>query len=202
MTTRMVSPKPISGFASDFAAIAFPVPVAISRGWQNVFPRANRWWFRALELVLILMLRANCGASRNSLRLDVFGKNRLGLSRSRSGVVGRFRRLFAAAQSTARAKLANPLVGRMIFSSARAARMGQTWRLGFGRDDGRNYDKSLRQRPVVGDAEVDPRLIAIRRQRLEPGQRAARQSHGRAATGQVDHPHVPPPDAMPYPGAE
>jgi hypothetical protein len=96
---------------------------------------------RLWKMVVILMLRANPGASRNSLRLDVVSlesdstevesdpsrivlsrivlsahdvseKPVFGFSRSCSGVVGRFRRLFAGAQSTVHAKPANPLVGR------------------------------------------------------------------------------------------
>src|ERR1700731_3045395 len=68
--------------------------------------------------------------------------------------------------------------------------------------DRRNYDEGLRPRPVVGNREVDPGLISRRRQRLEPGQRSARQLHGRPSARQVHHPHVAPPDAAPDPGAE
>src|SRR5260370_490728 len=44
----------------------------------------------------------------------------------------------------------------------------------FGRIDRRNDDEGLRHEPVIGDPEVDPRLITLWRQRLEPGQRPTR----------------------------
>src|ERR1700682_1435449 len=72
----------------------------------------------------------------------------------------------------------------------------------FARIARRNYDEGLRQRPVIGNAEIDTRLMAWRRQRLQPGQSSARQLHGRTATRQVHHPHIPPPDATPDSGAE
>jgi hypothetical protein len=94
MTTRMVSPKPLSDFVPDVTLIAFPIPVAITRAVAEHFPHANRPSFRVEKMVLILMLRTNSGINPDSLWLDP---------------PRRFRRLFAAAQSTALSKLANPL---------------------------------------------------------------------------------------------
>src|SRR6187401_3005384 len=37
MTTRMVSPKPLSVFVPDVTLIAFPIPVAIDARWQSIF---------------------------------------------------------------------------------------------------------------------------------------------------------------------
>jgi hypothetical protein len=37
MTTRMVSPKPLSVFVPDVTLIAFPIPVAIHARWQSIF---------------------------------------------------------------------------------------------------------------------------------------------------------------------
>jgi hypothetical protein len=70
-------------------------PVAIQRALAEHFPHANRCPFRVKKMVLILMLRANPGAKPES-------------APARS--LRRFRPLFAAAQSTALSKLANPLI--------------------------------------------------------------------------------------------
>jgi hypothetical protein len=99
MTTRMVSPKPLSDFVPDVTLIAFPFPVAISRAVAEHFPHANRPSFRVEKMVLILTVRANYGANPNSLWLDP---------------LRRFRRLFAAAQSMASSKLSN-LLKHMYF---------------------------------------------------------------------------------------
>src|SRR5665213_1307369 len=73
---------------------------------------------------------------------------------------------------------------------------------GFAGLDRRNYDESLRQRPIIGDGKVDPRLVARRRQGFKPGERPARQLHGRTPARQVHHPHVAPPDAAPDSGSQ
>src|SRR6185436_11605275 len=59
----------------------------------------------------------------------------------------------------------------------------------WNRGDG---DKRLRERPLVGDSDIDPRLVARRRDRLEPLERTAGELHRGAPRGQVDHPHVAP----------
>src|SRR5437763_928892 len=134
------------------------------------------------------MLRANPGTKLNSLLA------RLNLRR--------FRRLFAAAQSTELSKLPNPLTNIRFFSCDMRVPVDPPATSGFAGDDRRNYDERLRHRPVVGNAEVNARLIALRRQDLKPGQRPAAQLHGRTAARQVQHPHIAPPDATPDAGAE
>jgi hypothetical protein len=69
MTTRMVSPKPLSVFVPDVTLIAFPIPDADPRAVAEHFPRANRPSFRVEKIVLILLVRTNSGANPNSLRL-------------------------------------------------------------------------------------------------------------------------------------
>jgi hypothetical protein len=59
------------------------------------FPHAESRWLRVKKVLLILILKANPGANPNSLW-------------PRSNL-RRFKPLFAAAQSTAASKLANPL---------------------------------------------------------------------------------------------
>src|ERR1700688_4019635 len=98
MTTRTVSPKPLSDFVPDVTLIAFPIPGAIPRAVAEHFPHANRPSLRVEKMILILMLRANSGVNLNSLWLTVLR--------------GGFRRLFASAQSTAASKLANPLTNQ------------------------------------------------------------------------------------------
>jgi hypothetical protein len=93
----MVSPKPLSVFVPDVTLIAFRFPVALPSAVAEHFPHANRTSFRVKKMVLILILRTNPGAN---------------LNRSGSISLRRFRRLFAAAQSTAASKLANPLIDR------------------------------------------------------------------------------------------
>jgi hypothetical protein len=68
MTTRTVSPKPLSDFVPDVTLIAFPTPVANRRAVAEHFPHANRFSFRVQKMVLILILRANSSANLNSLR--------------------------------------------------------------------------------------------------------------------------------------
>jgi hypothetical protein len=71
MTTRMVSPKPLSDFVPDVTLIAFPIPVAIARAVAEHFPHANRCRFASRKWSLILMLRANSGANLNSPWLEL-----------------------------------------------------------------------------------------------------------------------------------
>jgi hypothetical protein len=71
MTTRTVSPKPLSDFVPDVTLIAFPIPVAFPRAVAEHFPHANRPSLRVKKMVLILILRANSGANLNSLWLTV-----------------------------------------------------------------------------------------------------------------------------------
>jgi hypothetical protein len=112
MTTRTVSPKPLSVFVPDVTLIAFPVPGfpnsrrENSARWQNLFLTRQAARFRVEKMVLILIVRANSGANPNSL-----------LSRS----LRRFRRLFTAAQSTAALKHANPLTSRRFLVLRQAA---------------------------------------------------------------------------------
>jgi hypothetical protein len=42
MTTRMVSPKPLSDFVPDVTLIAFPIPADPARAVAERFSRANR----------------------------------------------------------------------------------------------------------------------------------------------------------------
>src|SRR3954452_17383372 len=93
----------------------------------------------------------------------------------------RFRRLFAAAQSTELSKLPNPLTNIRFFGCGMRGPVDPPARSRFAGDDHRNYDERLRHRPVVCDAEVNARLIALRRQDLKPGQRPDAQVHGRTA---------------------
>src|ERR1700744_3253984 len=67
---------------------------------------------------------------------------------------------------------------------------------------GRNDDESLRQRPIVGDAEINSGLKAHRRQGHQPGQRPAGELHGRTASRQIDDAHVAPPDPLSDTGPE
>src|SRR5712691_7396197 len=69
MTTRMVSPKPLSDFVPEVTLIAFPIPHRGRRAVAEHFPHANRSSLRVKEMVLILILRANSGANLNSLWL-------------------------------------------------------------------------------------------------------------------------------------
>src|SRR5437879_5149367 len=98
MTTRTVSPKPLSDFVPDVTLMAFPIPGAIPRAVAEHFPHANRASLRVEKMILILMLRANSGGRPEFALAD--------------GAARGFRRLFAEAQSTAASKLANPLTNQ------------------------------------------------------------------------------------------
>jgi hypothetical protein len=71
MTTRMVSPKPLSDFVPVVTLIAFPIPASFVAWWQNVFLSRSAYPFRVGKMVLILMLKANSGANPNSPWLDI-----------------------------------------------------------------------------------------------------------------------------------
>jgi hypothetical protein len=66
MTTRTVSPKPLSDFVPDVTLIDFPNSLRDRRTVAEHFARANRPSLRANKMVLMLILRANFGASPNS----------------------------------------------------------------------------------------------------------------------------------------
>jgi len=65
MTTRMVSPKPLSDFVLEVTLIAFPIPAGLARMVAERFPHANRRSGRVRKMVSLLMLRANSGANLN-----------------------------------------------------------------------------------------------------------------------------------------
>jgi hypothetical protein len=70
MTTRIVSPKPLSDFVPDVTLIAFPIPASLAPArWQNVF-LSQSVAARVKKMVLILVLRANSGANLDLLWLD------------------------------------------------------------------------------------------------------------------------------------
>ena len=51
MTTRMVSPKPLSDFVPDVTLIAFPIPFAIAARRQNILLARIAPWFRVNKMV-------------------------------------------------------------------------------------------------------------------------------------------------------
>jgi hypothetical protein len=53
MTTRTVSPKPLSDLVPDVTLIAFPIPAGVARTVAERFPLANRLSVRAWKMVLI-----------------------------------------------------------------------------------------------------------------------------------------------------
>src|ERR1700686_3945857 len=96
MTTRTVSPKPLSDFVPDVTLMAFPIPPhANAARWQSIF--------------LTRIVRRF--ASRKCLDSDAASEFR---RKPEFTLVSlrRFRRLFAAVQSTAASKLANPLTSQ------------------------------------------------------------------------------------------
>jgi hypothetical protein len=66
----MVSPKPLSDFVPDVTLIAFPIPVACPRGGRAFSPRESLFVSRG-KMDLILIVKANSGASLNSLWLKL-----------------------------------------------------------------------------------------------------------------------------------
>src|SRR5580698_4719965 len=68
--------------------------------------------------------------------------------------------------------------------------------------DRRNDDESVGHRSLVGDGEVDARLVAFGRDGVEAPLGAAGQLHGRPPRRQVDDAHVAPPHAGTDAGAE
>src|SRR5260370_30426609 len=187
MTTRMVSAKPLSVFVPDVTLIAFPIPGAIS-------PRGGRAFSSRESLFVSRQENGPDSDSESEFRR----KPELALA---EGAARGFRRLFAAAQSTVSSKLPNPLTNQ-VFLVLRAAARVCPGNSRFARMDRRNYDEGLRQWPVIGNAQIDSRLMPVGRQRREPGQRAAGELHGRTAARQVHHPHIAPPDASPDSRAE
>src|SRR6267378_2110156 len=97
MTTRTVSPKPLSDFVPDVTLIAFPIPGAFPRAVAEHFPHANRPSSR----------REN--GPESDIESEFRRKPEFALA---DGAARGFRRLFAGAQSTAASKLANPLTNR------------------------------------------------------------------------------------------
>src|SRR5258705_8359166 len=97
MTTRTVSPKPLSDFVPDVTLIAFPIPGAFPRAVAEHFPHANRPSSR----------REN--GPDSDIESEFRRKPEFALA---DGAARGFRRLFADAQSTAASKLANPLTNR------------------------------------------------------------------------------------------
>src|SRR5215510_7482741 len=82
MTTRMVSPKPLSDFVPDVTLIAFPIPARpLARMVAERFPHANRQFVRVRKMVLILDVEGQFRRKPESA-----------LARTRSS--RRFRRLF------------------------------------------------------------------------------------------------------------
>ncbi|XIA68031.1 hypothetical protein ACFIOY_28260 [Bradyrhizobium sp. TZ2] len=71
ITTRMVSPKPLSVFVLDVTLIAFPIPASFARTVAERFPHADRQSVRVRKMVSILLLRANSGANLNRPWLDI-----------------------------------------------------------------------------------------------------------------------------------
>ena len=59
MTTRMVSPKPLSVFVPDVTLIAFSIPAGLARPVAERFPHAISISVRVKKVVPLLMLRAN-----------------------------------------------------------------------------------------------------------------------------------------------
>jgi hypothetical protein len=66
MTTRMVSPTPLSDFVPDVTLIAFPIPVAIARGGR-AFSSREAPFVRAEKMTFVLISGAK---TENSLRLE------------------------------------------------------------------------------------------------------------------------------------
>jgi hypothetical protein len=71
MTTRMVSPKPLSDFVPDVTLIAFPIPASFARMVAELFSARESLSIRVRKTVSILKLRANSGANLNRSRLEV-----------------------------------------------------------------------------------------------------------------------------------
>src|SRR5215469_5358787 len=65
MTTRIVSPRPLSVLVGDVTLIASCSRLRPLRGGRTS-PREQRFASRSEELVLILIVRANSGANPNS----------------------------------------------------------------------------------------------------------------------------------------
>jgi hypothetical protein len=71
MTTRMVSPKPLSDFVLEVTLIAFPIPAGLCPHGGRTFSARESLSGRVRKMVSILMLRANSGANLNRSRLEL-----------------------------------------------------------------------------------------------------------------------------------
>src|SRR5580692_4423836 len=68
--------------------------------------------------------------------------------------------------------------------------------------DGGNDNKGMRHRPLVGDGEIDTRLVALGRDCLQTALGAAGECQRRTTGRQIDDTHVTPPHAGAKPGAQ
>jgi hypothetical protein len=66
MTTRMVSPKPLSDFVPDVTLIAFPIPRRDCRRRGRAFSSRESFLVSRQENGPMLMLKANSGTNLNS----------------------------------------------------------------------------------------------------------------------------------------
>jgi hypothetical protein len=93
----MVSPKPPSVFVPDVTLIALLNPVAIQRALGRTFSSRESLFVSRQE---------------NGLVADIESQSRRKPEFALASSLRRFRRLFAAAQSTTPSKLASPLIDR------------------------------------------------------------------------------------------
>src|SRR5665213_1869519 len=91
-----------------------------------------------------------------------------------------------------------PLAYLSLLALRRAVWSTRSGRLG----DGRNDDNGLRGGALVGQRDIDARLMAGRQHGIEPRQCATCQLHGRPPARQVDDAHVAPEHAGAQSGAE
>ena len=71
MTTRMVSPWPLSNFSLDVTLIAFPIPKKAGlQGGRTYSSREQQAASRSEESILSLIMGANSGANPNPLLVD------------------------------------------------------------------------------------------------------------------------------------
>src|ERR1700680_4431846 len=82
---------------------------------------------------------------------------------------------------------------------SKGGRGGSSWSRN---GDRRNDDEGVGRRPLVGDGEVDGRLVALWGDRSETPLGAAGEFHGRPPRRQVDDAHVAPPHAGADAGTE
>jgi hypothetical protein len=65
MTTRMVSPKPLSDFVLEVTLIAFPIPAGLCPHGGRTFSARESLSVRVRKMVSILMLKAHSGVTLN-----------------------------------------------------------------------------------------------------------------------------------------